>query len=52
MAKQCIYCKVESCAHHDRNGICELESIEIKPCNNCCSGKAEDESCCGSYNMR
>ena len=45
-----IRCRVESCRFHCQDqDYCSLEAIQVDPCENCCNGKASDESCCGSY---
>ncbi len=49
--KQCIHCSVESCRHHSQSGLCELESIQVKPRCNCNSGSC-DESLCASYHAK
>ncbi|MBE5795487.1 MAG: DUF1540 domain-containing protein [Clostridiales bacterium] len=48
---QCIHCSVESCRHHSQNGLCELESIQVKPRSQCESGNC-DESLCASYHAK
>lgn len=48
--KQLINCTVCSCEYNnEKTQKCELEDIIVRPCNNCNTGKAEDESMCGSY---
>ena len=48
--KQVIKCTVGSCEYNDKTAQkCELNGIIVTPCKNCNSGKAEDESMCGSY---
>lgn len=48
-----IRCRVESCAFHlGEQDYCSLSAIQVEPCPNCSSGKAESESCCGSYRRR
>lgn len=50
---QKINCAVSSCRYNDvREQECELEAIVVKPCHECCNGKAEDESMCGSYQVK
>jgi len=48
-----IRCRVESCSFHcgDRD-YCSLSSIQVEPCQDCHSGKAADESMCGSYRKK
>lgn len=48
---QTIGCRVTSCRHNDKGSYCELSRIQVEPCCGQCSGsgKAEDESLCGSY---
>lgn len=48
---QCIHCDVESCQHHAKDGMCELESIKVAPRCGCHSGDC-DESECASYHAR
>ena len=48
---QSIHCSVESCQHHEINGMCSLSDIQVAPKQNCCNGKA-DESQCNSYKCR
>lgn len=48
---QCIHCSVESCRHHSQNGLCQLDSIQVKPSSHCTSGGC-DESQCGSYHAK
>lgn len=45
---QSIICNVKSCAHNAQGG-CSLQSIQVNPCQNCTTGKREDESMCASY---
>jgi len=48
-----IRCRVNSCAYHsDEQDYCSLAAIQVEPCDCGCSGKPEDESCCGSYKHR
>lgn len=50
---QKIHCDVKSCMYNDMHqNLCELEAINVSPCMNCCSGKAEDESMCASYKVK
>lgn len=50
MSNQKIKCTVESCKFNNCNdSLCELSQIEVKSCPGCSSGKASDESMCGSY---
>ena len=44
---QCIHCSVESCQHHEQDGVCGLMDVQIAPKECCCNGKA-DESLCSS----
>ena len=45
-----IRCRVSSCEFHcDSCDYCSLNSIQVEPCAACHSGKAADESMCGSY---
>ena len=47
---QKINCTVGSCKYNNSNHhLCELKQIEVKACPGCSSGKAQDESMCGSY---
>ena len=46
--KQCIHCEVNSCKHHNADGMCGLESIKVAPRSNCHSGTC-DESECARY---
>lgn len=48
---QCIHCSVESCQHHEQDGVCGLMDVQIAPKECCCNGKA-DESLCSSYKCR
>lgn len=45
---QTIGCHVTSCAYN-QDQYCSLQSIQVAPCQNCTSGKVEDESMCASY---
>jgi hypothetical protein len=48
-----IRCRVTSCAYHcDDQEYCSLNAIQIEPCTDCCTGKACDESMCGSYRCK
>lgn len=50
---QAIGCGVTSCRWNSEGSSCELHRIEVRPCRGCAgSGKADDESCCGSYARR
>ncbi len=50
---QKIRCTVESCAFNNCDArMCELHQIEVNACPGCSSGKAEDESMCGSYKCK
>ena len=44
-----IECTVASCAHNSKGCDCSLAAIKVRPCADCHSGKADDESMCGSY---
>ncbi len=47
---QSIGCSVTSCRYNREGRQCELHRVEIRPCRGCgCSGKADEESFCGSY---
>lgn len=46
--KQTINCEVTSCRFNREGCDCDLDRIQVKPCCDCHSGKA-DESLCGSY---
>ena len=50
--KHGIVCKAESCQYHHPQHQCGLASIAVMPGCGCHSGKAEDESMCGSYAPR
>ena len=43
-----IQCGVCSCAYHDPSNHCCLSKIHVDPMPGASSGKAEDESKCGS----
>ena len=48
--KQTINCTVRSCEYNNtQTKKCELNGITVTPCKACNTGKAEDESMCGSY---
>ena len=48
-----IRCRVTSCAFHcGDQEYCSLNSIQVEPCQDCCSGKASEESMCGSYRCK
>jgi len=48
--KQIINCTVHSCEYNNqRTEKCELEDIIVRPCKNCNTGNAEEESMCASY---
>ena len=48
-----IRCRVHSCAYHcGEQEYCSLNAIQVEPCRDCCSGKAADESMCGSYRAK
>lgn len=47
-----IQCGVCSCAYHDPSNHCCLSKIHVDPMPGASSGKAEDESKCGSYRCR
>lgn len=50
---QCINCQVDSCTFHDAvKSACTLSSIDVKPCRDCCDGKPEHETNCGSYKAK
>ncbi len=49
--QQSIGCEVNSCKFYDSNA-CSLHSIVVKPCSKCNNGKAEDETLCGSYQVK
>lgn len=52
-ANQDIRCRVNSCTYHcGDQEYCSLTSIHVEPCVQCSSGKAEDESMCGSYRAK
>ena len=48
-----IRCRVESCSFNCGDvSCCSLRAIQVEPCGNCDSGKAEDESMCASYKRK
>ena len=48
-----IRCDVRSCRYHDaETGHCALEGIHVRACEQCGTGRAEDESMCGSYRTK
>ncbi|HIS99098.1 MAG TPA: DUF1540 domain-containing protein [Candidatus Faecaligallichristensenella faecipullorum] len=48
-----IRCNVSSCSYHcDDKQCCSLDSIDVKACKDCHSGKADQESMCGSYKCK
>lgn len=48
-----IRCRVTSCAFHcGDQEYCSLNAIQVEPCSDCCTGKASDESMCGSYRCK
>jgi len=49
--KQSIGCNVKSCGYN-ADKECTLDEIMVKPTENTHSGKACDESMCGSYKCR
>lgn len=52
-ANTSIHCRVASCHYHcDDQDFCTLSSIQVEPSSNCHSGKACDESMCGSYKCK
>lgn len=52
-ANTSIRCRVASCHYHcDDQDYCSLSCIQVEPGNNCHSGKACDESMCGSYKCK
>ena len=52
-ANTCIQCRVDSCRHHcGDEEYCSLKSISVEPCEACHSGRAADESMCGSYSRK
>lgn len=50
-SQQSIGCEVNSCKYYNSNA-CTLHSIVVKPCSNCNTGKPEDETLCGSYQVK
>lgn len=51
---QSIGCCVTSCTYNQNGSECRLSHIEIEPCPGCSghTGKAADESLCGSYRSK
>ena len=50
---QKINCAVTSCKYNDtKEQTCELQAIVVKPCEQCNTGNAEDESMCGNYQYK
>lgn len=47
-----IQCGVCSCKFHDGSDFCNLSQIRVDAIPGQSSGKAEDESMCGSYSCR
>lgn len=47
-----IQCGVCSCEYHDQSDYCCLNKIRVEAVPGQSSGKAEDESMCGSYRCR
>jgi len=47
-----IQCGVCSCSYHDPSNYCCLSKIHVDPMPGGSSGKADDESMCGSYRCR
>lgn len=53
IGEQTIGCGVSSCRYNGEGRYCELHRIEVRPCKGCGgSGKADEESFCGSYSQR
>ena len=52
MKHQSIGCHVDSCQYHRQDCSCGLDSIQVRPCGSCLSGKAEDETQCASYRRK
>jgi len=46
---QSIACGVKSCSYNNNRHECTLDEIEVRPIMNGNTGKACDESMCGSY---
>ena len=44
-----IGCTVASCSYHDGSKHCTLPAITVEACPSGSTGKAMDESMCGSY---
>lgn len=52
-ANEHIACRVNSCEYHcGEKNFCSLSAIQVEPCKDCHSGKACDESMCGSYKCK
>lgn len=49
---QHIQCGVCSCSYHDKSNFCSLSKISVEPIPGASTGKADDESKCGSYRCR
>lgn len=50
---QCIHCDVSSCAYNEPgDSSCTLSSIHVMPNAQASTGKANEESNCGSYVAR
>lgn len=50
---QCINCNVDTCAYNDTQAYaCTLSAINVKPCCDNHTGKAEEETNCGSYKAK
>lgn len=49
---QTIGCEVNSCQYFNDRGMCDLNHIVVKPCASCNTGRAEDETLCGSYQKK
>lgn len=49
---QSIGCTVCSCEYNHDGRRCSLDNIMVEPCKDAHSGKAEDESWCGSYKCK
>lgn len=47
---QKINCTVHSCEYNNPEyKLCNLDAIIVEPCSQCNTGKALEESMCGSY---